>query len=240
MGLVVEAARELDDDLLPGYESRCASCGRQKAMEWLVNEIRDFEQCRTFDASLPGDAECGSLFDSLFGQLRLSETMVDVALVKMTQPVEPQCFPSRVYPDVMLPHLQLGDGGTEILKVSDFPNCAFNVYGQGARSRGMMKAPVNPLQAHIYFRPVQPGGDDGLVFMCIHAKAKKDNWTCGDSGTWCWTEDGKLVGMGMAFASIQGENYCCMLPMEDVLSAIEQMMENKNNIRKKGGAAEEY
>lgn len=86
-----------------------------------------------------------------------------------------------------------------------------------------MQALVNPFQSDIYFRPVQPDGLGNLVFHCIHAVTKK-NWQPGDSGTWCWTEDGLLVGMGMAYAHIEGKHYSCLMPMFHVVAAIEQLL----------------
>jgi hypothetical protein len=90
---------------------------------------------------------------------------------------------------------------------------------------GTMISTVDPLQHEIYFREVQPNGAGGLVFQCIHSLVEM-NWKSGDSGTWCWTETGHLVGM--AYASETGQNYCCILPMSEVVRAIEQLLHGKN------------
>jgi hypothetical protein len=70
-----------------------------------------------------------------------------------------------------------------------------------------MTAVVNPLRSEIWFRIVlQPDVVGSLVFNCIHAETHQ-NWAPGDSGTWCWTEDGKLIGMGMACAHIYNQHF---------------------------------
>jgi hypothetical protein len=225
MGLVVTAANASDPALLQGYAVRRNNAAKrtsQQAMGWLIGEIRDFPQQNDFDASLPESSPCGTLRGAVLGPLDNSNTNVDVALVLMETEVEHFCLPSFEFPTVSSPPLLLDRCGTQILKVDSFPTHTFDIYGKGARSDGMMKAQVDPSQSEIYFRSVQPE-ENGLTFMCVHAKAKA-NWNPGDSGTWCWTQDGHIVGMGMASAYIDGKTYCCVLPMADVLSAIEQIL----------------
>jgi len=114
----------------------------------------------------------------------------------------------------------VGDNATNILK--EFPEKSIFVYGRGAQSNGTMKAVANPVQSDIYFRVVQPTDLQNLTFHCIHA-LPRSNWG-GDSGTWCWTEDGLLVCMGMATAHIGGNKCCCILPMSDVLITITHLI----------------
>jgi len=52
------------------------------------------------------------------------------------------------------------------------------------------------------------------------------NWQHGDSGTWCWTEEGQLVGMGMGYAHIERRHFCCMLPMAEVVASIHHLIDN--------------
>ena len=55
---------------------------------------------------------------------------------------------------------------------------------------------------------MEPNGPGALSFRCVQA-AVTSNWGPGDSGAWCWTRDGRLVGMGMAYAHIDNAHYCC-------------------------------
>ena len=83
-----------------------------------------------------------------------------------------------------------------------------------------MQADVDPFQSSIYFRVVQSKGLGDMVFHCIHSTTQK-NWQSGDSGTWCWTEDGLLLGM--AYAHIDNQHYCCIQPMAHVVEAIKHL-----------------
>ena len=116
--------------------------------------------------------------------------------------------------------LHAADARSKILGVQAFLERVFQVYGRGARSIDTIEAVVNPLHALIYIRPLDLLG---LTFMCIHAETIK-NWLAGDSGTWCWTKEGLIVGMGMGYACIENRGYCCIMPMSNVLNAIEQII----------------
>ena len=165
-----------------------------------------------------------TVLGGVLGPLNNGGPVVDVAMVKLMEPPESICVSSFEFPGIMSPPLQLGDGATKILELAEFPRRPFSVYGRGARSASTMTAVVNPLMSEIWFRNVQPDGVGSLVFICIHAETQR-NWNPGDSGTWCWTEDGMLVGMGMAYAHIDNRHFCCMLPMPNVVAAIAQLME---------------
>lgn len=114
------------------------------------------------------------------------------------------------------------DGGiTPILRLTQFPLHSFKIFGRGAHSIDTMSATIKPIQSEIYFRIVNIRN---RTFKCVHGQVSQ-NWQPGDSGTWCWTEEGQIVGMGMAYAHIEGNHYCCILPIENVVSAIHQLTE---------------
>lgn len=218
MGLVLMAA-SIVPEYLDAYDTLKISKGYHGAMKWLVDELGE-----NFTTELPVDSQCGMVHGGVFGPLNNDGLVVDVALVKLAVDVVPHCTASFKFPGLQSPSLILGDEtATAILEREDFPRHVFSVFGRGARSIDTMQALVNPFQSDIYFRPVQQDGVENLVFNCIHAITKK-NWQPGDSGTWCWTEDGLLVGMGMAYAHIEREHYCCIMPMSHVLAAIEQLI----------------
>lgn len=221
MGLILTAASVIPE-LLDAYDT-LKNKGYQGAMRWLIEELKDNMH---FTAELPEGARCGTVHGGVLGALENDGPVVDVALIRLEVDVATHCAPSLKFPDLKSPSLTLdktGDTATQILSLENFPRRTFSVYGRGARSIDTMHAHVNPLQNSIYFRTVQPNGLGNLVFECIHADTEK-NWQLGDSGTWCWTEDGLLLGMGMAYAHIEGQHYCCIMHMSNVLAAIEQLM----------------
>eukprot|EP01038_Epipyxis_sp_PR26KG_P007021 gene7021-9592_t len=225
MGLILTAA-SIDPAYIGAYENLKSNIGYHGAMKWLIKELEDIPN---FATELPPYAQCGVIYGGLLGPLENDGPVVDVALVKLSvDGVSSQCATSPKFPALQSPSLTLGETAAKILEVEIFPQNIFAVYGRGAQSIDTMKALVNPIQSDIYFRTVEPGGLGALVFKCIQAAptAPADttkNWQPGDSGTWCWTEDGFLVGMGMAYAHIGGKDYCCMMPMSHVVSAIEQL-----------------
>lgn len=221
MGLIVNAASTFPG-LLDGYDRVKSTNGNQHAMKWLITQINDNNS--TFSAELPSEAKCGTVLGGVLGPLNNGGPVVDVAMVKLMEPPEATCVSSFEFPGITSPPLQLGDGATKILELGEFPRRPFILYGRGARSASTMTATVNPLMSEIWFRNIQPDRVGSLVFICIHAETQR-NWNPGDSGTWCWTEDGMLVGMGMAYAHIDNRHYCCMLPMSNVVAAIAQLME---------------
>jgi hypothetical protein len=216
-GLIIDAASKYSG-ILKGYASLKNLRGNQKAMEWLFNQIADNEE---FDAKLPDEAACGKVVGGILGSLNDSGTNVDVAVLKLETATEALCETSFALPGLNSPPLQLGENATNILR--EFPKKQFHVYGRGARSADTMVATANPLDNKIWFRAVCPEDLKIFVFNCFHAETS-ENWAPGDSGTWCWTEDGMLIGMGMAYAHIDRKHYCCMLPMEDVEAAINQIL----------------
>lgn len=227
MGLVVAAASRVPG-LLDAYDTLKASEGHHGAMKLMIRHIKDCQP--DFTTALPSDSECGVVHGGVLGKLDNDGPVVDVALMKLhNADVQLFCASSLKFPDLKSPPMILYDAkcsntqaATNILHLHDFPRKIFSVFGRGARSFGTMRALVNPFQSCMYFRPVQPDGDGGLVFECIHAETNS-NWKTGDSGTWCWTETGSIVGMGMAHAHIDGKHYCCILPMSLVIAAIEQL-----------------
>jgi hypothetical protein len=219
MGLVLKEA-----SIFPEYlDAYNRLKGYHDGMKWLIGVLNEDPN---FTTELPPNSKCGVVHGGVLGQLNNHGLVVDVALVELAETVDfvPHCAASVKFPDLQSPSLTLGETGTEILDRESFPQHSFYVFGKGAKSNDTMQALVNPLNSDIYFRAVQLDDVGSLVFNCIHADANKRNWQCGDSGNWCWTEDGLLVGMGMANANIEGKNYCCMLPMSHVVAAIEQLI----------------
>ena len=220
MGLVVTAA-SLDPGLLDAFDTMNITKGYHGGMKWLTERLVDNNP--RFSAQLPPNSQCGVVHGGVLGPLDNDGPVVDVALVKLAVDVVSHCAPSLKFPSLNSPSLALGETSTQILNLDAFPRQEFSVFGRGARSIDTMQARVNPFQSDIYFRPVQSGGLGNLVFNCIHADTNK-NWQPGDSGTWCWTENGLLVGMGMAYAHIERKHYCCIMPMSNVVSAITQLI----------------
>ena len=221
MGLILRRACMVPG-LLDAYDTLKAMKGYHSAMEWLINQIRD--ELPNINAQLPIDSKCGVVLGGVLGPLDNEGPVVDVALVKLlNETFQPHCAKSLKFPELESPQLILVEKATNILSLDAFPQEIFSVYGRGARSVDTMQAFVNPFQSTIYFRSVKPDGLENLVFECIHAATER-NWQLGDSGTWCWTESGFLVGMGIAFAHIEREHYCCIMPMSNVVAAIEQLL----------------
>jgi hypothetical protein len=217
IGLILNES-VLQPGLIETYDSLKENYGRQYAMKWLIEQLQ--ENNPEFCGIPPIDSICGTVHGGILGPLNDGGPTVDVGLVKLNGvPIDTYCTPSKKFPGLFSPDLCLKED-TEILKLDNFPYESFSVYGRGARSIDTMKATVNSLEKIIYFRELTLGG---LVFKCIHAETTM-NWKPGDSGTWCWTSDGKLVGMGMAHVEIQGRNFCCMMPMSDVEAAIRQLV----------------
>eukprot|EP01036_Dinobryon_divergens_P025561 gene25560-34121_t len=225
MGMIVNAA-STDPGLLDAYDTRKESQGHLDAMKWMITQLRDNDN--SFSTDLPLDAQCGCVLGGVLGSLDTVEGthVVDVGLVALSIPTLQTCFSSRKFPELHSPELYFKEGEEEdpmqkVLQRENFPQASFYVYGRGARSIDTMRATVNPLQTDMYFRTLELPGD--LVFRCIHAETNM-NWQPGDSGTWCWTADKKLVGMGMGYAHTEGKHFCCMLPMADVLGSIQHLM----------------
>lgn len=221
MGLIVTAAYPHD---LFRYENLVKTSGHYSGMMLLIQQLKNNDA--KFSADLPTGSMCGVVHGGILGPLHQEGPVVDVALLRLADNVEfeSQCASSPGF--VKSPSLVLSDiATTNILEFKDYPRRKFSVFGRGARSDDTMEAIVNPLQSEIYFREVNPSGTAGLVFRCVHAVQQNPYWLPGDSGTWCWTADGALLGMGMARARIGGKSYCCILPMSDVLAAIERLME---------------
>lgn len=221
MGLIINAASSIPG-LLDAYDSHIHIKGYMGAMTWMLNNIQQYDI--NFTATLPLDSKCGDVHGGVLGPLNINDGLsVDVGLVKLSVLSAPECGPSLKFSHLLSPQLYLeGEDTSKILKLDEFPRRKFDVYGRGARSIDTMRATVNPLQTEIYFRTLTL---DGLVFKCIHAETD-GNWNPGDSGTWCWTEDSKLVGMGMGYAHVGRVHYCCMLPMTEVVASIQYLIDN--------------
>ena len=218
MGLILHQVNVHEDgaEFLQVHERMSQFESSFNRMKKLTNKLNFFPDVTDTD-------ECGRLFGAVFGPLNNGGTVVDVALVKMTElNLAETC---HAFDEIVSPILRLGDNGTQILELNSFPKKSFKVYGKGARSSGIMISNIDPIQNEIYFRQVQPDDTNGLVFHCIHSLVEQ-NWRKGDSGTWCWTEAGELIGMGMAYTTEGGKVYCCILPMSDVERAIDQILEN--------------
>ena len=219
LGLIVNAANKMSASKLGEYE-RVKQRGNFHAMRWLTEELRDDAD---FTTELSGDAKCGEVIGGVLGALEDNGPVVDVGLVRLDADVlvAERCTPSTLIPASPPLKLYAANARSKILETSAFPDRPFEVYGRGAKSIDTMKAFVDPLDSNIYFRDVMPG--PYLTHKCIHAETTK-NWEAGDSGTWCWTKEGLIVGMGMAFACIENRGYCCIMPMSNVLAAIEQII----------------
>ena len=218
MGLIQNG---ITPGLKTGRENIQANKGEKRAMVWLLDQVHP-----PINPTLPQDAQCGTVQGGIFGHIPGRADPVDCALIRLTTDMVDRC---RVTPIMdnppIYPELRLGDGATPtFLDIQNPPNEVFTVYGQGAMSEGIMQAQVNPDEEEGFFRIVE-GGDIGfLQFRCVHALYTA-NWQPGDSGTWCWTADGALVGMGMAYnTNDNGDKYCCILPMADVIAAAEHIL----------------
>ena len=225
MGIIVNAA-STDPGLLDAYDTLKESKGHLGAMKWMITQLRDNDN--SFSTDLPLDAQCGCVLGGVLGPLdTVGDTHVDVGLVTLSIPTQQKCLSSRKFPELQSPDLYFKEGEDPMQKVlqrKNFPQTCFYVYGRGARSIDTMRATVNPLQTDMYFRTLELSVD--LVFRCIHAETNM-NWQPGDSGTWCWTEDKKLVGMGIGYAHIEGKHFCCMLPMTNVLESIQHLINRR-------------
>eukprot|EP01032_Pedospumella_encystans_P014304 gene14304-16440_t len=207
---------QLDDQTIYMYDRLKVDWSAQYAMKWLL------EHQGTIDADLPADAECGTLCGAILGPLSSDGTSVDCALIKLAAEMKEE-YPlwKEVYP--ACPPLRLGDGATPIRDINDFPYREFKVYGRGATTDLTLRATVDPTKSQIWCRPVTQGKVSQDVYHCVQA-VHTNCWHPGDSGTWCWNEDGQLVGMGVARAKIDRIDYCCILPMHEVVAAIEHLL----------------
>lgn len=90
------------------------------------------------------------------------------------------------------------------LDADSFPPVMCDIYGVGARSDVALVTTIDPRRPDIFFRPlVSPGDSNALEFQCIHGQVF-ENFAAGDSGAWCLTSDGRLVGMAMASTFVGG------------------------------------
>jgi hypothetical protein len=217
MGLILEAVSK-QRDLIRPYE-RLKHTDAHNAMTYLVKQLNERTN-GVFSADLATDAQFGTVRGGVLGALAGDGAVVDVGLVELATTVEwgAHCIPSLQIPHS--PPLVLGDGATtpimSLAAMAGGPS--FLVYGKGAVSDDTMEATINPQDTLVYIRTL------GLVHRCYHAATSARDWQPGDSGTWCWTASGMLVGMGIAYASIDGVYYCCILPMHDVQAAIMQVL----------------
>lgn len=224
LGLLMAASTSASmSGVWDGYNALKGTQDPQHAMRWLCREVPNASAL----AVLPAEAQCGVVRGAVLGPID-SGDVVDVALLLLGEGVDmaATCAPTLAHHDGQrCPPLVLGqtDAAPPILPVGDFPPREFHVYGKGAGSSEMMRALVNPLEGEIYFRAVEPNGLGALSFRCVQA-AVTSNWGPGDSGAWCWTRDGRLVGMGMAYAHIDNAHFCCILPMSNVVAAAEQLL----------------
>ena len=219
MGLILGAA-STEPELIDAYETLKSTKGLHGAMQWLIEQLGGAD----FTSKLSSVSQCGVVHSAVLGALREGGTAVDVALVELSVEAEAHCVDSLKFPELKSPLLMLSDQSdtkSRILEPSDFPRSVFSVFGRGAQSVDTMQADVDPFQSSIYFRVVQSKGLGDMVFHCIHSTTQK-NWQSGDSGTWCWTEDGLLLGM--AYAHIDNQHYCCIQPMAHVVEAIKQLI----------------
>jgi hypothetical protein len=232
MGMVIEATL-FDPNLLDTYDrmkddpkyvdNYCRKSNksydggtRQFAMNHLKKTIG--EEGEPFNVKVESDFACGTVVAG-GGSFQIGTTTmnIDLGLIRLNVAVCDTCTKDNDPSNPQSPNLILGQGGTSILKHTDFPRHPFLVYGQGAKSPGLMRAVVNLLTCETYVREIYISG---VVYHCICAKVLNGNWTKGDSGTWCWTEDGKLVGMGIG--QLYDEVY--ILPMSDVECAIQSIL----------------
>lgn len=232
MGMLVSAVNRCDG-LMGDYGTMIESKGHLQSTKWLIGQLHDNDA--EFDAQLqlPCDAQCGQIHGGMIGPLHKdSSSDVDVGLIKLSVSTAGKCARSRLgeeSPDLLFDEREGEEATTcKILNPDRFPRRDFFVYGRGARSSNSMKGIVNPLQADIYLKALDH------VFHCILAKVTV-NWSPGDSGAWCWTDEGTLVGMGMAVEHIGTEHYCCLLPMEDVVSSVQQLLHNTVDEEKEDG-----
>jgi hypothetical protein len=226
MGLVINAA-SYDCDVMDAYDVDTRKIGHFDAMTTVINKIEKFSM--NTNTALTAASICGELVNGVCGAFQTYSAM-DVGVIKMNSIEECQMHIGLPEELAESPNLVLGKGGTQILAIDEFPNEPFDVFGKGARSAGMMRAVINPLQRGGYFRTVE--FESGLIFRCIVANAGA-NWNPGDSGTWIWTnpneqiQNGKLVGMGIGvLIGPNNENCCCMLPMDDVENVVKSLIHN--------------
>lgn len=168
--------------------------------------------------------KCMAIF---FGPLE-NGINVDVGLLELDKGVvDPLCATSKLFPRQIGPELVLGEGSTT--PIMDIQNLEekLTVYGSGAYSAGRMEVSFS---YHDIYRtkingPIMGEIDHRLTFKCINAPVIQ-NWHIGDSGTWCWSNDGEIIGMG--FGILHGEtnndHRCLILPMDDVVTAIKQLL----------------
>jgi hypothetical protein len=213
LGLIVDAAA--GTDLLRGYQILKQTKTDQQAMKLLIEELE-------MNPEITHEDSCGTFVNAKLGPTT-SGTVVDVAVIQVNKEINLQCTHSTGIPNSPSLQLGFGDHGPQILDVKDFSNSSFKIYGRGAHSSGTMISTLDPRCPEIYFRSVVNPKEGALVFKSIHSAVEK-YWQPGDSGTWCWTEQELLVGMGFASATIGGIQYCCILPMSHVLEAIEELL----------------
>jgi hypothetical protein len=138
--------------------------------------------------------------------------------------MDPLCATSKLFPGQTGPELVLGEGSTTpVVDIHNLTTEKLTVYGSGAYSAGRMEVSFSP---HLYIDPTKIGPDELQVFKCINATVVQ-NWHPGDSGTWCWTDDGEILGImgfGVLHGETNGDHRCLILPMGDVVTAIHQLL----------------
>lgn len=242
MGLLMNAAHS--GGYIQGYETLKGQQGQKYAMDRLIGLLS--EDIPNFSTSLPDDASCATVHSHILGPLPNNVNVnVDVGLLKLNEGVgvDPTCLNSVNFPvgsniGQPGPSLVLGDveTPTPLVDIDDFQNnpTKFRVYGSGAYSAGRMEVLVDPTTCMIEHEV------NGTKFSCIQARVTQ-NWHAGDSGTWCWTNDGQILGMGFGFLYGEeiGDFSCLILPMSVVVTAIEHLLGNPPPPVAGGGAAAE-
>jgi hypothetical protein len=221
MGTIVTVA---STEQMLAYDLFKAQSGQCHALKWLNEDLKDDDPSFNVPISSHTCAKCAEVYGHILGPLH-NGVNVDVGLLELDDDdlMDPLCATSKLFPGQTGPELVLGEGSTTpVMDIHNLTTEKLSVYGSGAYSAGRMEVSFSP---HLDIYPTKIGPDELQVFKCINAPVVQ-NWHPGDSGTWCWTDDGEILGMGFGVlhGETNGDHRCLILPMGDVVTAIHQLL----------------
>lgn len=200
---------------------------------------RDVEDCIKFANDNSKLCEIGQLHGYICGNYTSNENNVlvtDIALIEMSTPflaadsfIKYRSFdmgrkldppPMTLEFDKTINRCNIFDGENEADTIE--------IHGLGAKSSKDIRLKLRPSPENkVYIRSWSEEIDKEPVFLAYHAISYNGNQhhiQPGDSGTWFWSNGGKLVGMGIGY--LVGNKYwkSIILPMETIAQSIEHMM----------------
>jgi hypothetical protein len=182
----------------------------------------------------------GKVVDFTMGMPKLTldtkDCSMDVALIEMAtehcpfdESTKYMCYSTG---DVIsTPRMELSFTNNKIDRRNIFDDKIIDnieVHGRGARTSIDLYLRLRPSKDKAYVRKWSIVPNTEPIFDTYHASSfdRKKNLSIqpGDSGMWFWTEEDKIVGVGIGYLECNGCDKSIILPMKTVAGAIEYML----------------